>query len=425
MTIDHSQLLIDVQKKSNIIVTNVRDVKYLKEAIEANRDLKIGYNTLRRLFGFLKQTTPSISTLNTLARFLEYKSYTNYINTKVNFDEWYFQQKLLLIQQSNTINEGDIKAINSAILLRQNIVFVAYFISSLIENNNLNILNKFFKKIDFRTFSDSNLLKFATIVTHSFYRIEHTKAITIYQDLIAYKSFRNTVPLLYIDYSNLNTIYIKVLDLVEKHTTVDSDIIFIALMRFYKQFYTNAVFENIKIELPNDFSEFHPVLKGRYFAYKIMSSNTVDDALKRLIFIACKTNKINLFLEEVIPALLIKEEYEILTELSEKFYEDIFESDDWSTITTNSIFLIALANVNWHSNAIKMAKKNLELVNLEQVELSYYDYVSLFYYHTKMKISHSENDKKTNASALLMLNQIVLKTGFSKFNSVSEKHIID
>jgi hypothetical protein len=35
MNLDYSQLLIDVQKKSNIIVNNVGDIKYLKEAIES------------------------------------------------------------------------------------------------------------------------------------------------------------------------------------------------------------------------------------------------------------------------------------------------------------------------------------------------------------------------------------------------------
>jgi len=53
---DYSQLLIDVQKKSNITVTSLRDVKFLKEEIDTNIDNSIGFNTLRRLFGFLDKT---------------------------------------------------------------------------------------------------------------------------------------------------------------------------------------------------------------------------------------------------------------------------------------------------------------------------------------------------------------------------------
>ena len=89
MNKNDSQLLIDVQKKSKINVINIRDVKYLQEEIESFNDLKIGFNTLRRLFGFIKTTTPSVATLNTLANYLEYRSYSNYLNNRENFEEWY------------------------------------------------------------------------------------------------------------------------------------------------------------------------------------------------------------------------------------------------------------------------------------------------------------------------------------------------
>ena len=148
MNLDHSQLLIDVQKKSNIIVNNVGDIKYLKEAIESFNNLKIGYNTLRRLFGFLNKTKPSLSTLNTLSNYLEFTSFTNYLKDNLNFDEWYFQQQLLLIQQTNDLNEEGIQTINTGILYNKNIIFVAYFISNLIQRNNLKTLNKLFEKIE-------------------------------------------------------------------------------------------------------------------------------------------------------------------------------------------------------------------------------------------------------------------------------------
>ena len=67
---DYAQLLIDVQKKSKITVNKSRDLRFLKEEIEENPKLSIGFNTLRRLFGFLEKTEPSISTLNILAVYL-------------------------------------------------------------------------------------------------------------------------------------------------------------------------------------------------------------------------------------------------------------------------------------------------------------------------------------------------------------------
>ena len=425
MNLDHSQLLIDVQKKSNIIVNNVGDIKYLKEAIESFNNLKIGYNTLRRLFGFLNKTKPSLSTLNTLSNYLEFTSFTNYLKDNLNFDEWYFQQQLILIQQTNDVNEEGIQTINTGILYNKNIIFVAYFISNLIQRNNLNTLNKLFEKIELSKPKFSELLKFATIITHSIYSLNEKRALIIYSDLIKHESFRNSVPLLYVDYSHLRGIYFKVLTLIKKESPIESDLFFVALMNFYRQFYMGGNCENHEIKRPKNFSTFNEVLKGRFYSYKIMLSSVIDSSLKEELFKECKTAKVNMFLEEVIPSLLIKEEYKILTKLSDKFYEQIFESDNWSDYTMSSIYLIALANINWYSNNISTAKGNLELVVLEKVELSYYDYISLFYYQTKIKISHLENDDITNAASFLILEKLVLKTGFIKFLEISKKHLLN
>jgi hypothetical protein len=425
MNLDHSQLLIDVQKKSNIIVNNVGDIRYLKEALESFNNLKIGYNTLRRLFGFLSKTKPSLSTLNTLANYLEFTSFTNYLKDNLNFDEWYFQQQLLLIQQTNDLSEEGIQTINTGILYNKNIIFVAYFISNLIQRNNLKALNKLFEKIELSKPKFDELLKFATIITHSFYSLDEKRALTIYSDLLKHESFRNTVPLLYIDYSHLRGIYFKVLTLIKKESSVKSDLFFVALMDCYRQFYTGGICENQDIKRPEAFSTFNPVLKGRFYSYKIMLSSGIDSSLKEELFKECKTTKVSMFLEEVIPTLLIKEEYEILAKLSDKFYEQIFESDYWSDNTISSIYLIALANINWYSNNISTAKGNLELVVLDKIELSYYDYVSLFYYQTKIKISYLESDTITNAASFLILKKLVLKTGFIKFLEISKKYLLN
>jgi hypothetical protein len=88
------------------------------------------------------------------------------------------------------------------------------------------------------------------------------------------------------------------------------------------------------------------------------------------------------------------------------------------------MYLVALATINWYKKAFKTAKINLELVALAEVELSYYDYISLFYYLTKMKISHAEKATTVNAMAFFMVTQLVSKTGFVKFLAASEKYIL-
>ena len=90
-------------------------------------------------------------------------------------------------------------------------------------------------------------------------------------------------------------------------------------MDFYRQFYSRDICKNHEIKRPETFSTFNEVLKGRFYSYKIMLSSAIDRSLKEELFKEYKTAKVSKFLEEVIPALLIKEEYKILTQLSDKF----------------------------------------------------------------------------------------------------------
>ena len=53
---DYAQLLLDVQKKSNVTVNKSRDLRFLKKTSMKTQKLGIGFNTLRRLFGFLEKT---------------------------------------------------------------------------------------------------------------------------------------------------------------------------------------------------------------------------------------------------------------------------------------------------------------------------------------------------------------------------------
>ena len=70
----------------------------------------------------------------------------------------------------------------------------------------------------------------------------------------------------------------------------------------------------------------------------------------------------------------------------DKYYEQIFEMDRWSSQSTISNYLIGLANVNIYKGNLKTAKINLELIELDKVELGYTDFLTLFYYLTYIRL---------------------------------------
>ena len=421
---DYSQLLIDVQKKSNIQVKSISDLKFLQEDIKTTTGIAIGFNTLRRLFGFLEKTKPSINTLNSVSKYIGFNSFSHYKNNQKKFDEWYFQQYLQRILLSKKINNDDIDFINRWLDHNENIVYLGYFLSFHIQKNNLEILDYIFENVSFKTIKATNLHKFSTILSTSFLNLSEDNYVSLYRALIHHNNFRNNIPLTYIDYTHLNSRYLKVLGIIEELGDNNSDLLFVSLMKFHNYFYREEDILGLDIKKPQDFDGFYVVLKGRYYGYKIMKGKKINPSIKREIINITKDNKANQFLQEIVPALIIKEEYIFLEELINLFYEDLFESDRWDAHTSAAIYLIALANVNWKNKNIKIAKSNLDLVEIDKVELGYESYVFLFYYLTKVKISFSENKTVNNKHSYTKINKIVKITGFTKFVTEANKYLI-
>lgn len=420
-----AQLLIDVQKKSGITVAAVRDVKNLKEEIESVTQLKIGFNTMRRFYGFLPSTVPSAATLTLLSKYLGFSSYSSYVSNKLNYDEWYFQQKLLHLQLKNNLDDDAIALMEIGLTNKNNIVSIANFITHLITQNDIQGLQFVFNSVSFQNLTDSDCLKFSTIVSFRLLALEQKKAIQIYKALIPIRGFRNLVPMYYIDYTHLGGMYSKILELVQKSSNSRSDTLFVKLMLYYKSFYTTvASSPKESVELPSDYSSYHPVLKGRYVGYLILKAEKIDKQTEKMVLNEFKKNKVSLFAQEVITTLIIREAYELLSKIFDTHYEDLFDTSSWSYKTIDSINLIGLANVNWNRQNYVSARRNLELVELEKVELGYFEYISMFYYLTKLKISASENDLKLNNLTQLALQSSIDKTNFVRFQDEMNKHLL-
>ena len=419
-----TQILIDIQKKSGITIENVRDIKNLKEEIEASVSAPIGYNTLRRLFGFLPKTVPSSATLSILSKYLGFSSYSNYINNKLNHDEWYFQIKMLRLQlNENDLEENEVLQFNEALQNENNIIAVANYVCFLIEKNKIESLVVFFSVFDYKKLTDNAITKFALLITFSFYKIVTYVALAIYKKLISFESFRNSIPLCYIDYSHLNDYYIEVIKMINEFNANESDLLFTTLMKFYQKYYSNEEYSEIMIDLPKKSEQLYPVLLGRYYGYKVLSEEKIDKTLENSIKKELKSTQPHLFLIEIVPALVFKEEFEFLDSIIEKYYEEIFEVDRWSSKSTIANFLIGLASVNIYKGNIKAAKNNLDLVELDKIELAYTDYITLFYFLTKIKLYFYEKDFYEVNENYSKLKELANKIGFYKFITTAQKYI--
>ena len=129
-----SELLTDLRKRSKINILHVSDLKFLEEDIQYKTNSKISFNTLRRLYGFLPKTKTSKKTLDILARYLGFQSYSSYLNNKNIYDDWYFKMKILRIQQKkNTPTDKEITFLQTALENNINTIMVSDFVGNLIE----------------------------------------------------------------------------------------------------------------------------------------------------------------------------------------------------------------------------------------------------------------------------------------------------
>jgi len=376
------------------------------------------------LFGFLPKTVPSSATLSILSKYLGYTSYSNYINNKLNYDEWYFQIKMLRLQlNENALEENEVRQFNTSLENENNIIAVANHVCFLIEKNRIDSLIVFFTFFDYQKLTDSALTKFALLTTFSFYKLDTKVALNIYKMLIPFESFRNSGPLRFIDYSHLNGYYIEVIKMINQCNANDSDFLFTSLMAFYQKYYCNEDYSDILIDLPKNSEPLYPVLLGRYYGYKILRTEKTDNSLENSIKKELKTTQPHLFLIEIVPALVLKEEYDFLNSIIENYYEELFEVDRWSSKSAVANYLIAIASLNIHKGNYKAAKNNLAFVELDKIELAYTDYITLFYYLTKIKLYFCEKDVNKIKEYYSKLKELAHKMGFHKFITVSQKYI--
>ena len=419
-----NHLTIDILKKSKLPIKSLKDIRILKAEIEDISGQKIGFNTLRRIYGFMDYASPSVKTLNTLSKYLGFKSYGNYLDTSNDYESWYFQQNLLRLKLKSCVEITDIEEINLGLLNQENVPYFAYFISHLILCNDIKSLDLIFKHCQLCDVNDSEIHKFSSIISTTLLGLKEKNAIGIYSELLHTQNFRDSVPFLFIDYANLTSRYLKILELINKKSDRPSDLFFVSLMKFHLYFYTEKTSDIAKYELqvPKGFDSFYPVLVGRYYGYLVLRSFKLGKTLKQQIIALCKRSKnISMVMEEIIPALIIKNEISFLDHISTKYYEEILESDKWSSPTTNAIFIIGLACVQIDKNDFKAATINLNLIDLKKIELGYEIYISLFYFLTSLKISFHKKLKAQNRLEFSQIKRLVKISKFTKFSKEADK----
>ena len=138
------QLKQEINQKLGFEIQRQTDVRYLHQSIVLENKLTIGFNTLRRFFGFLPEKTPQLKTMEVLAQFLGYGSYSNFLN-HVNKDQnWYHWTFVNDFENLETIETTQIEQLIALKPQPDYVLFLSQIIKAFIRRNRIDLLKSIF-----------------------------------------------------------------------------------------------------------------------------------------------------------------------------------------------------------------------------------------------------------------------------------------
>jgi len=411
------ELKQEIAKKMGKTPTSQKDLDFLRIDIKDEVNLSIGFNTLRRFFGKLEFCMPQTNTLNVLSIYLGYKSFTDFAKHFHKNDEWYTWKKMNGLENQPSLTNADTEWLNSIKFKRDYPLMISYLLKSYIYSGQYENLHQLFSSDCLLGLKYENQMKIGNSIGVYFRTLPKEKYEKLYSSL-RYYSFRNIALYLFIDYSSFAGYYIQFIQRALRCSTDFEEQLFLKLIVNYKKYLScNAV--------PADFSAeqvpptIHPILLGRFYGYRIC---TADPTLQKttaneMMAAAKKTDqKISFFLE-VIPALILTKQINLLEKIFREYYAALFDLNYWSQNDEISLYLIGEALIFVSNKQYTKAKEILDKINLMLVTDAYYAYAFLFLqiaeYQTKLGL---QSNNGTLIEIEREYEQMVAKTGFKRFS---------
>ena len=138
------QLKQDISQKLGFEIRHQADVRYLHQSIVLENNFNIGFNTLRRFFGFLPSRTPQLQTLEVLAQFLGYGSYSDFLNIVNKDQNWFYWTFVNDFENLESIEPSQIQQL---VVLKSHpdyVLFLSHIIKTFIRRNRIDLLKTIF-----------------------------------------------------------------------------------------------------------------------------------------------------------------------------------------------------------------------------------------------------------------------------------------
>jgi hypothetical protein len=418
------QLKQEISQKLGFEIRRQADVRYLHQSIILENNSIIGFNTLRRFFGFLPERAPQLQTLEVLAKFLGYGSYSNFLNY-VNKDQNWFHWTF--VNDFENLESIDSYQIQQLITLKPHpdyVLFLSHIIKAFIRRNRIDLLKIILsnKEIQFDMDSqNTEIVKLAYAVGGLLRTLPRNRYEELTPLLADAYFFKTHILDFHIDYTYFNGYYGYLTNARFEYDTQPNHRIFINLIKNYHIFLSGKP----------SFEDYHPkvsnvslfsVLHGRLLGYQLLTQHfkheqPLDTLISELIETGKQYPKF-LFYIEIFTALILIKKLDALEMIFERYRKEFIENFAWKYYTPENVYLIASVLVELNKQNYKKALSSFNRINLNvSFSNSYYHYLKLFY-----NIVAYQLEKQTTANPATLLEiqkdyqSLVKITGFKRFN---------
>jgi hypothetical protein len=402
----------EIENKLDQKILNRGDCELLSNAILETIDIKISYNTIRRLFGLAPNVKANKKTLNTLSKYIGYKHY-------IHFTQTYLQKepKNLSVLVFRAVYNADkaeiIKLVQNTKSSHEDFVsFIIILSRELLYNKQYSILNQVFEldELAYEKFSYSEALFIGNSIG-LLLRKQNLKD----QPFLNNTNFLRCVYLTFVDYSNLNGYYADWTKIINKSKKTKELEIFTKAIQEFRNFLNKRTVKDSFKKLAFN-TTLHPILCSRLLSVKIIANkyDNLEPILDEyyLIHSKHKSKILEYTFELFIIAITIKNmvlmRYVIdLIDLGKNQYL-FFLKERLSLFYLMAMFYYKLTKNN--------AKKNkyMALFALDNIRYSYEDYIKLLYNVFLYSEARTEPLKKSIKNDYIQLNKKLKYPYFSE-----------
>lgn len=363
-------------------INNRGDCELLSVLILEKTSEILSYNALRRFFGLAKYMKPSKATLNTLAKYNGYNDYPDFLLQNPYENYWTVKEKLYAILDSDPkelvrfvdgLNIKDKDTIDILITLCRELIHFKRF-DALYEVLNSNTFN-------FNEFTYEEILHFGNSVGILFRNIKKVN-----EDLLLNINFINFVYFIFVDYSSLSGYYSIWSKFISKNSK-DIQMRYFALCILQLKNYMELKPISFSSLSNIDYSNFHPILRGRIVSIKILCEQNFDD-LKMDNYVISNSPKDGIwdFLYEPVFLAILTKDFIFMKNIIDLLKKQKSPMRFYHLRHEKLYELMVLIFENWNNKNIG-SNERINAINSFRFEYSYKDVISVFLsiymYHTQ------------------------------------------